>query len=543
MKERILRGCKAIPTRNLVNYIKGGRVSLSELIDAGLSEDKVQEIKNLMAKEDDTAWNEAKKSNTLESYRHYASLYPEGNHSGDAHAKIDSCDDSYWNQTIHNLSESTLNSYMEQFPDGKHVSDCKDLISDLPWIKVCRENTIAAYEEYRNQYPDKHSDDIDKRINDLNDDEDWNNACLMGDTDAFRRYINQHPNGKHVSEAQSRIQASAGHDKFLEDLESDPNSHDAREIQTKVGNNVVSWDDIARVFGEDKMNAIRDFRLPAPLPENAPPPKLQGDSTEVYFWGTPSSGKTCALGSIIGGAQSEGILEKIPCNGYDYMTRLSNIFDKEGFCTFPDSTSIENIQEMILKLRDKKSKRQHKLTLVDLAGELFRSAYFKQINKLLSRDKEEMLDIALNYLRDSRNEKIHFFVVEYGAHDFEWEGLKMKDYLDYMISFLKKEKVFKKSTAGVYVLVTKCDKISCDKKDRPKMAYDYVTEIMPSFWNNLESTCKEAHVGDLKVLSFSVGDVFAKNLCVFDGEDTSKVIDKLITKTHARGGFWDWFRK
>lgn len=65
---------------------------------------------------------------------------------------------------------------------------------------------------------------------------------------------------------------------------------------------------------------------------------------------------------------------------------------------------------------------------------------------------------------------------------------------------------------------------------------------MPSFWTNLEDTCKKANVGDLKVLSFSVGDVFAKNLCKFDATDTTKVIEKLITKTNAEGGFWDWLR-
>ena len=541
MKEKILNGCKSIPVKNLVNYIRQGKVSISELVGAGLPDEKVQEVNNLMAAEEESAWNEAKNQDTLVSYRLYVSTYPQGNHIDEAIAKIDYYDDFNWNQTKQNISENSLTSYLASFPKGKHINECNDLLSDLPWIKTQEINTISAYEEYKAKYPGKHTSEIIQRINDLNDDNDWENACLIGTTDAYRRYLNQHPNGKHAYEAQSRIQASAGHDIFIDELKDDPNSHDAHEIQVKVGNSVISWDDISSVFGEDKKDAIKGFNLPSPLPEKNPPAKLQGNSTEVYFWGTPSSGKTCALGSIISSAQSMGILEKLDCSGYDYMTRLSNIFDKRGFCTFPDSTSVENIQEMILKLRDKKSK-QHKLTLIDLAGELFRSAFFKQNGLFLSQDKAETLDIALNYLKDTRNEKIHFFVVEYGAHDNEWEGLKMVNYLDNMISFLKKENIFKKSTVGVYVLVTKCDKIPCAKEDRPRMAFEYVSQEMPSFWTNLESTCKKASVGDLKVLSFSVGDVFAKNLCKFEGADTTKVIDKLITKTDAEGGFWDWLR-
>ena len=157
-------------------------------------------------------------------------------------------------------------------------------------------------------------------------------------------------------------------------------------------------------------------------------------------------------------------------------------------------------------------------------------------------EKENTLNIALNYLKDRRNNKIHFFVVEYGAHDKKWEKLRMVDYLDTMMRFLTNEKVFKKSTVGVYVLVTKCDMIPCNYEDRPKMAYDYVTQELPSFWNSLQRNCNNAGIKDLKVLSYSVGDVFAQNLCKFDNQDTNKVIEKLLINTYGDGSWYDWLR-
>lgn len=541
MKERILAGCQNIPIKNLCNYIRQGKVTLQELIDAGLADNKVQQIRDSMKEEDDDAWEQASTSDSLESYIKYLEHFTDGEHFAEARQKIDVFDGAKWSAIIANPSKESMEEYLSMFPNGIHVSECNDMLEDLPWLDAKRINTIAAYEDYQSKYPGKHTSEINDLIKGIRDDQDWENACHIGTSDAYKIYLQQHDNGIHASEAKTKIQASAGKDLFINDLKYDPNSHDAHEIQTKEANRVICWEDISEVFGEEKKEAIKKFSLPSPLPEKTPPPTLQGNSTEVYFWGTPSSGKTCALGSIISSAQSQGILEKISCSGLDYMTRLSNIFDAQGFCTFPDSTSVENIQEMILKLRDKKRK-QHKLTLIDLAGELFRSAYFKQNKLFLESDKEGTLDVALNYLKDTRNEKIHFFVVEYGAHDNEWEGLKMVDYLDNMISFLKNENIFKKTTVGVYVLVTKCDKISCAVEDRPREAFEYVSKEMPSFWTNLEDTCKKANVGDLKVLSFSVGDVFAKNLCKFDATDTTKVIEKLITKTNAEGGFWDWLR-
>ena len=149
----------------------------------------------------------------------------------------------------------------------------------------------------------------------------------------------------------------------------------------------------------------------------------------------------------------------------------------------------------------------------------------------------------MSYLKNRKNNKIHFFVVEYGAHEKKWDGLNMSNYLSCMIQYLKNEKVFTKSTVGVYVLVTKCDKMDCAKEDRPRLAHEYVKQEFAAFWNTLEMTCKNAAIKDLKTLAFSIGDVFAQQLCVYDGEDTNKVIDKLLTKTPKMGRFTDIFRQ
>ena len=318
--------------------------------------------------------------------------------------------------------------------------------------------------------------------------------------------------------------------RLLDDLRQNPNAYSAADIQLYAANGTVTWNQLESIFGLEKLSAIRHFERPAELPDSLPPDQLQKHSTEVYFWGTPSSGKTCALGALISRMESKGILEKQNCGGYNYMTRLANIFSESGFCTFPDSTSVGSIQEMMLQLRDEK-RHYHKMTLIDMAGELFRSVYFKRHRLFLDQTKDDALGKAMSYLQDTRNNKIHFFVVEYGAHDREWEGLRMKDYLDDMVGFLKENNIFRRSTVGVYLLVTKCDRIPGPRDGRPKAAFDYVTSTMPSFWNTLQDTCSHAGVRDLSVLSFSVGDVFAQKLCRFDPQDTEKVIRRLLEKT------------
>lgn len=536
-KDKILKGWKGIPVKSLVNYINNGDVTLPELIAAGLDKDpeKEKDIRAAMAADEAQAWDDAARRNTKEAYSEYLAKFADGKHAQEAKKAKQGLDDKMWEELQKNLTEAGLKEYKTLFPNGKHVAECDALLEDMPWLETKRRNTIAAYEEYQRQHPGKHEAEIRAAINALSDDNDWHNACVINDSHAYKQYLTQHPNGKHAQEARNRMQAYAGRDQFIDDLRRDRNAYYVKDIQDKVENGVATWDDVERIIGRDETWAIQAFEKMPDLPISIPPEALQGDSTEVYFWGTPSSGKTCALGAIISSAKSKGILESLQCSGLHYMTRLSNIFNNRGICTFPPSSPTESIQEMVMKLRDSQ-RRPHKLTLIDLAGELFRSVYFKLNNLFLENEKEQTLATAMNYLRDTRNNKIHFFVVEYGAQDKYWDGLRMVDYLDSMSVYLKANGVFKKSTVGVYVLVTKCDIIDCAPEDRPERAAQYVKEELPSFWNTLQETCAEAGVGDLRILSFSVGDVFAQKLCKFDGTDTDKVINKLLTKTRAEGG-------
>ena len=545
-KEKILNACRnggnSIPNENLLNYINSEVVSFDELKNAGLSDEKAEYITQALESEETNLWNEATSNGTLDAYMAYIDSSKLRCHMEQAQAKIDEFDDAKWNEAQSQLSSNTLNDYIGCFPNGKHVDECNGLLCDLPWLETKRKNTIEAYNQYMQQYPGKHDAEAQMAILSIQDDNTWNDACAANSSSAYRLYLSYFPEGKHKDEALMRVNSGAAGEQFLNALQYDQNAFTAYEIQEKVGNGVVTWDDIQNVMGGEKTYAIQNFQMPALLPNAIAPDSLQGNTTEVYFWGTPGSGKTCALGTILSSATRAGIIEPLQCCGLHYMNLLSNIFIGNDCCTLPDSTDVTNIQEMVMKLTDEK-KHQHKLTLIDLAGELFRSVY--KVNNHLQVDDSncQVLDKAMSYLKNRKNNKIHFFVVEYGAHEKKWDGLNMSNYLSCMIQYLKNEKVFTKSTVGVYVLVTKCDKMDCAKEDRPRLAHEYVKQEFAAFWNTLEMTCKKAAIKDLKTLAFSIGDVFAQQLCVYDGEDTNKVIDKLLTKTPSICWFTDFFRQ
>ena len=581
--------------RFLAQYLQRGIVTLSGLMKAGLDTAKAQSLLATMGITEAGLWSKVQQANSIDVCNEYLSYFPTGPHAQqvkDWKKRIqDGPAEDAWKAACAQDTIDAYQKYLTEYP-GYHSDECRqkiDYLKNKPaedaWKAVCQQDTIEGYKQYLVQYPGRHDAEAKQKIDLYDVEQDWKRACNEDTINGYRNFMAKHP-GQHGVEAQQRIESlqrrqadiawmavcqenkKESYENYLanfpgyhdeeararisevanieereevkQQLLLNANALEARDLQQYLEDGRLIYQDLEQIFGSEKAEAIINFTSPSDLPQSVAPDRLDGDTTEVYFWGTPSSGKTCALGGIISNAENKGILEKLNCNGYNYMTRLSNIFNSRGFCVFPDSTAIYNIQDMMMNLLDSRGKA-HRVTLVDLAGELFRTVYYQRHGLFLEEEKVETLNKAISYLRDSRNKKIHFFVVEYGAHDRDWEGLRMKDYLADMVGFLKDEQIFKRSTVGVYVLVTKCDKIGCKRDERPEEAFNYVENELAAFWAPLKKVCKDTGVGDLKVLSYSVGDVFAQKLCKFDPSDTEKVIDKLITKTPADSGWFSSF--
>ena len=183
--------------------------------------------------------------------------------------------------------------------------------------------------------------------------------------------------------------------------------------------------------------------------------------------------------------------------------------------------------------------------MIDIAGEIFKCIYYDSLGQLNEDDdRKRILDTTFNYLKDKRNKKIMFFVVEYNGHDRVWDdntSLTMSDYLNRCAEYLNDKKIISSSVNGIYVLVTKSDMIGCEYKELPVKAKEYVEEHFFGFWETLKDICKRSGVKDLKVLPFSVGNVVAKQLCEFDGKYAKLVLDRICDKSDSTGNsIWDF---
>ena len=189
---------------------------------------------------------------------------------------------------------------------------------------------------------------------------------------------------------------------------------------------------------------------------------------------------------------------------------------------------------------------ERRVSIIEVSGMVCNAIHMAMHNVELSDKEKSEIEQVKQYIESRKSVKIHFFATEYR---YSRKNSKDKDTPEAILTSLVdfwKRKISFVNTIGAYVLVTKCDKIlnvgkicsdsllpTRDNNTTPRHAYEYVKEHLPSFWIHLKEVCNERHIRNVRTVSFSVGEVFAQDLCRFDGRDAEKVIN-LIVSTASR---------
>ena len=168
------------------------------------------------------------------------------------------------------------------------------------------------------------------------DQEAWDTA-RSGNENNLKDYIYLFPAGKYVSDAEAkirnieniRLQAQGNKQKVLQNIRNNFNSYDPDQVKGFLANGTITEDDLFSLgIPQNVISSIYNVRTPTLKLENTPFTIPDG-FTEVYFWGIPGSGKTCALAAILNTLNSSGSIEIPQSSGYDYTNRLINIFNND----------------------------------------------------------------------------------------------------------------------------------------------------------------------------------------------------------------------
>lgn len=377
----------------------------------------------------------------------------------------------------------------------------------------------------------------------------WDTCDDENTIDSYNRYLFQYPNGKYSDRARRNINNIHINDSkysYIEEVKRDINSYGADEL-SNLG---ITLTDLLNA-GVQIPSEIQDVWLKSgiDLKFGEKTDKIPEGKTEVYFWGTTSSGKTCTLAALLSRAKQCGLIEFLGGNGRMYMTQLSNIFVNAA-AVLPPGTSTDKNQALLCNLRDSQ-KNEHPMALIEIAGEIYK-CFSRQVNHLpIPPEYQKTYEDLLSYLSNNTNKKYHFFIIDVTNDKIDKHGLTQMDYLADAATFFNDNNIFGKNTAGINIIVTKSDLLADNQDDRGREAVNLLKKKYINFVESLRTIAYKQKLipkrdAMLDVYPFSIGSVFFKNLCIFDSSTADEIISVLqnnIAKFSEKNSIKEFFKK
>ena len=383
------------------------------------------------------------------------------------------------------------------------------------------------------------------------DDDAWEKV-RYGNEAILSDYITNFPVGRHVVEAKAKIdyleeqrrRIITQRQEVLDNIKRNPNSYNPDQIKEFLKNGFFSDKDLMD-YCEIPQSAITNLEniVTPNLEIGNNPTSIPDGYTEVYFWGYNGSGKTCALGAILQMADKKGYLNIAPGPGYLYANQLKNIFSDDDVANdyLPAPSPFDVTQYLPFTLKKPKEKGSRSISLIELSGEIFRCFLYKNAGQPFPSQQHVDTFNSLNTFLKSNNRKIHFFFIDYDRENNpDNMGLKQSDYLAAASTYFKNNAVFGKTTDAIYVVLTKSD-LLLDDQDKHVDGYeqrvDYAIKHLNeqnyrSFINTLKDNCKKYSInaGKLTVEPFSLGKVYFRQICNFEGSSATNIVEILMER-------------
>ncbi|MEZ5870460.1 MAG: protein kinase [Nitratireductor sp.] len=166
------------------------------------------------------AFAEVEFSRRISDLEGFRREFPDGELLGRADEQISKLraeEKEHWEGISDSRSAAVFEAYLARFPDGVHAPEARERIAQIEqsstervaWQQAQRADTIAAYQQYLNDYPvGEFSLQAKDRIKVLQDEIElaaWRRAQAADTIDAYRAYLDEYSAGKFASAARERI--------------------------------------------------------------------------------------------------------------------------------------------------------------------------------------------------------------------------------------------------------------------------------------------------------------------------------------------------
>lgn len=284
-----------------------------------------------------------------------------------------------------------------------------------------------------------------------------------------------------------------------------PDNFHVRDIQEIAKRNNAGKQEMATIFGKEMLDQILNSQPILSIPAGGMYQSFK-ESNLVVLWGLPNSGRTSAIFSMLVQKNFRVCMPQEK-SLQDRINLFLNIFKKQTVPTIVPSDLDSHSTEIY-----NASYKKH------LFGKKYNISYVKPISYALGVDEIDLLN--------KNKEQIHIFCVDCTQKN-ALQKQKQLDYFYRVLAFLDKNN-FLSVANGIYVLVTKSDRMFVPMAYRDNAAQTFVTSTMKEFWQKILNICYQKQIYNAQPIVYSVGSYILKDFAILNSQSAQELTEEFI---------------
>lgn len=585
-RKKLIEGINSISINSIIKYIQIGDITLDDVphISAERKQYIIDQLNSMPNPVEQQEWQAIEmmliqpSTELVQKLSSYIARWdagrPAGNHVELAKQKLpeiesqikleaERAEQEEWD-AVDPFSTTDLWGYLSKYPNTIHKSE----IDDSLWGLVNQES-VQDIQNYITMLPQGiHVREAQLILNAI---VEWNNVKLTNDIFCVNDYIRNNPNTPFKNQAQVQLMGLKQQEIGM--MRTNPNSYEVNRLLRLINDGIFSDHELinAKVMTETVLETLRNHDINADLPdirqaiENSRAECKDG-YTDVFFFGVPSTGKTCVL---MGMSRSNSLHINLASGGGDYAAALQQYTDVGVTVPRTPGTFVTTLEATISSVSDQGG-AVHKINLVEMSGEEFafdiannpdRIFTFEQMGsgatQLLKNDNRKVffliIDPTANVVRINRE-----IVVQDGFDEDTGEPITHTD-LQYCVvnqrTLIQKmvdlftdpgNAEIMKKVDSIHIIMTKSDTLGNPVEREEKALNIFQQKFSGDILKPLIDLCEEYNINSRtnfhpNLYTFSLGTFYVGGLYEYEQTDSDRLVVAIKNSTQSvkKKSWWD----
>ena len=579
-RKRLIEGINNLPINTILSYFQSGEICFTDVpnISAERREYIQQQLDQMPNPQEQREWAEIQSNlinpsqellNKIASYvRKWEGTRPAGNHVDEARemynqveqtivAQAEELEKADW-ANVNPFSQTDLIGHLTKYPNTVH----KQEIDDAIWSLINKEN-VQELQNYKVLLPQgSHIQDAQSLLNSI---VDWSNVKNTNDIFVVNDYIKRNPNTPFIQQAQILMMGLKQNEKQL--MRTRPNEYDVSRLMRLLDEKIVTEQELIldKVVTQNVLDTLRYTDVNADLPDirkaiESSHAECKDGFTDVFFFGVPSTGKTCVL---MGMSRSNSLHINLASGGGDYASALQQYTDVGVTVPRTPGTFVTTLEATISKTNEDSV---HKINLVEMSGEEFAFGIANNADHVFTF--EDMGSGATELLKHN-NRKVFFLIIDPTANvvrinreiidgydeetgspitRLEYCVVNQRTLIQKMVNLFEtpgNAEIMKK-VDSIHIIMTKSDTLG-NPVEREEKAYKIFQEKFGGdILEPLIELCKEYNINAQtkfhpKLFTFSLGTFYIGGLYEYEQNDSNRLVKAIRNSTHGmkKKTWWD----